>query len=134
MKGIGLKELAFIGYPVTDFTKARSFYGEVLGLNETISFEHEGQLGWLEYDLAGQTLALARASDQWQPNPNGGGACLEVEDLDRAIAHVKENGVTIVMDIQDYSICRMALIADPDGNTLALHQRKPNHPESAKEG
>ncbi len=129
MKGIGLVELAFIGYPVTDFAKAKKFYGEILGLKEIASFEHEGELHWLEYDIAGQTLALARASEQWSPNPNGGGACLEVADLDKAVAHLKENGVTIVMEIQDYPICRLALIADPDGNTLALHQRKPHHPD-----
>jgi len=29
----------------------------------------------LDYDLAGQTLALAKAFEQWQPNPNGGGGC-----------------------------------------------------------
>lgn len=129
MNNIGLKELAFVGYPVTDFARAKGFYGDILGLEEGASFEHEGELGWLEYDLAGQTLALAKASEQWKPDPNGGGACLEVADLSRAVEYLKENGVTIVMDIQEYPICRMALIADPDGNTLALHQRKPNHPE-----
>jgi predicted enzyme related to lactoylglutathione lyase len=70
---------------------------------------------------------LAKASEQWKPDPNGGGACLEVADLDQAIAHLKANEFTITMDIQDYPFCRLALIADPDGNTLALHQRKPNH-------
>jgi predicted enzyme related to lactoylglutathione lyase len=40
--------------------------------------------------------------------------------------------VRVVMEIQDNPICRMALIADPDGNPIALHQRKPNHPESQK--
>jgi predicted enzyme related to lactoylglutathione lyase len=129
MKGIGLKELAFVGYPVTDFSKARKFYGDTLGLKETITFEDGGEVAWLEYDLAGQTLALAKASEQWKPDPNGGGACLEVADLDQAIAHLKTNEVTIIMDIQDYPMCRLALIADPDGNTLALHQRKPNHPD-----
>ncbi len=129
MQGIGLKEVAFIGYPVTDFVKARRFYGEILGLKEEASFEHEGELGWLEYDLAGQTLALAKASEQWQPNPNGGGVCLEVGDLDRAVAHLESHGVPIVMGVQDYAICRMALIADPDGNTIALHQRKADHPD-----
>lgn len=129
MKDIGFKELAFVGYPVTDFAKARRFYGEILGLKEATSFEHEGEVSWLEYDLAGQTLALARASADWQPNPNGGGACLEVADLDQAVAHLRAHDVKIVMDIQDYPICRLALIADPDGNTLALHQRKPNHPD-----
>lgn len=129
MQGIGLKEVAFIGYAVTDFTKARQFYGEILGLKEGASFEHEGQLHWLEYDLAGQTLALAMASEQWQPSPNGGGVCLEVENLDQAVAHLESHGVRIVMGVQDYPVCRLALIADPDGNTLALHQRKPHHPD-----
>lgn len=131
MNNIGLKELAFVGYPVTDFNQARRFYGEILGLKETITFDHEGELGWLEYDLAGQTLALAKASDQWQPNPNGGGACLEVEDLDAAVAYLKSKGVKIAMDILDCPYCRIALVSDPDGNTLALHQRKDNHPEGA---
>jgi extradiol dioxygenase family protein len=45
------------GYPVTDFSKARKFYGDILGLKETITFEDGGELGWLKYDLAGQTLA-----------------------------------------------------------------------------
>jgi predicted enzyme related to lactoylglutathione lyase len=132
MHGIGLKELAFVGYAVTDFAKARQFYGSILGLKERDCFEHEGELSWLEYDLAGQTLALGKASEQWKPNPNGGGACLEVADLDVALMHVKSHQVRVVMEIHDYPICRMALIADPDGNTIALHQRKPNHPENRK--
>lgn len=132
MKGIGFKELAFVGYPVTDFTRAKKFYGEILGLEESASFEHEGELGWLEYDLGGQTLALAKASEQWKPSANGGGACLEVADLDQAVKHLKEQGAKIALEIQDYPICRLALVADPDGNTLALHQRKPNHPDNAE--
>lgn len=131
MNKIGLKELAFVGYPVTDFAAARRFYGDILGLKETITFGEGDQVHWLEYDLAGQTLALATASDQWQPNPNGGGACLELHDLDAAVAYLKSKDVKVVMDTQDFPFCRMALIADPDGNTLALHQRKANHPEGA---
>lgn len=129
MNGIGLKEVAFVGYPSTDIAKARKFYGEILGLKETTTFEHEGEVAWVEFDLAGQTLAIAKSSEQWKPDPNGGGVCLEVEDLDRAVAHLKAHNVRIVADIQDYPACRLALIADPDGNTLALHQRKPNHPD-----
>lgn len=133
MTGIGIKELAFVGYPVTDFSVARKFYGETLGLKETVAFQHEGEIGWLEYDLAGQTLALAKASDQWRPNPNGGGACLEVENLERALAHLKAHQAKIIADIQDFPMCRLALIADPDGNTIALHQRKENHPDFSKQ-
>lgn len=130
MSKITLKELAFIGYPVTDFAKAREFYGEILGLEETITFGDGEEIDWLEYDLAGQALALAKADEQWGPNPNGGVVCLELHDLDTAASYLKSRGVEFVMDIQDYPFCRMALISDPDGNTVGLHQRKESHPES----
>ena len=131
MSKIGLKELAFVGYPVTDFSKARKFYGEILGLKETITFGDGEEIDWLEYDLVGQTLALAKAYEQWEPNPNGDGACLELHDLDVAVAYLKSQDVKFAMEIQEFPFCRMALISDPDGNTLALHQRKGNHPEGS---
>ena len=133
MKGIGFKELAFVGYSVTDFAKAKTFYGEILGLKETVCLGSGDDIGWMEYDLAGQTLALAKAFDHWKPGPGGGQACLEVHDLDYAVSYLKERQVRIVQDIQDYPHCRLALISDPDGNTLTLHQKKSNHPDSASE-
>jgi predicted enzyme related to lactoylglutathione lyase len=130
MSGIGIKEAAFTGYPATDIARAREFYGHTLGLKETMVFEHEGKVGWVEFEIpGGHTLAIAQANDQWQPNANGGGICFEIEDLEAAIAQLEAAGVTVVLPIQEFPVCRMALIADPDGNTLALHQKKPNHPE-----
>jgi predicted enzyme related to lactoylglutathione lyase len=130
MKGIGIKEAAFTGYPATDISAAREFYGNLLGLKEGAVFEHEGEVGWVEFEVpGGHTLAIAAASEQWQPSAHGGGLCLELEDLDAALATLTAAGVTIAMPIQDFPICRMALIADPSGNTIALHQKKPNHPE-----
>lgn len=129
-QGIGIKDAAFTGYPSTDIARSRRFYGEILGLAEGAVFEHEGVVGWVEFSIpGGHTLAIASANEQWQPNANGGGICFEVQDLDAAIAKLTEAGVTIVMPVQDFPVCRMALIADPDGNTIALHQKKPNHPE-----
>ena len=130
MSGIGIKETAFTGYPSTDIARTRKFYGEILGLPEGAVYEHEGKVGWVEFTAPdGHTIAIAAASDEWQPNANGGGICFELEDLDAAITKLTELGVTIAMPIQDFPICRMALIADPDGNTIALHQKKSNHPE-----
>ena len=130
MKGIGIKEAAFTGYPATDIARTRKFYGEILGLKEGRIFEHEGKVGWAEFEIpGGHTLAIAQANEQWQPNANGGGLCFEVEDLDAAMATLDQAGVKIVLPIQGYPICRMSLIADPDGNTVAIHQKKPNHPE-----
>jgi len=132
MKGIGIKETAFTGYPATDIERTRTFYRDTLGLTEGAVFDHDGAVGWVEFTTPdGHTLAIAQANEQWQPNANGGGICFEVEDLDAAMAHLSAEGVTIAMPIQDFPICRMALIADPDGNTVALHQKKSNHPECA---
>lgn len=122
--GIGFKELAFIAYPVTDFKQAKNFYGDILGLTETACLGSGDDIGWMEYDLSGQTLALAKAFDYQKPNPNGGQVSLEVFDLDYAMTYLKEQQVKIVLDIQDYPHCRLALISDPDGNTLTLHQVK----------
>lgn len=84
----------------------------------------------VEYSIpGGHTLAITKANDQWQPSANGGGLCFEVEDLDAAVAKLESAGVTIALPIQDFPVCRMALIADPSGNTIAIHQKKPNHPE-----
>ncbi len=130
MSGIGIKDLAFVGYAVNDIAESRRFYGEVLGLKEGMVFEHEGVVGWVEFETpTGQTLAITTATEQWQPSEHGGGACFEVEDLEAAVAAIEKAGAKIALPIQDYPICRIALVADPSGNTIAIHQKKPNHPD-----
>lgn len=131
MNGIGIKHAAFTGYPAVDLLEARRFYGEILGLRESTSFAAEGEpLHWLEFDIpGGHTLAIAEASEMWQPSEHGGGLSFEMEDLDAAVAKLEAEGVKIALPVQDFPYCRMALIADPSGNTICLHQKKANHPE-----
>ena len=126
---IRVKEIAFTGYPVTDFEKARAFYTGLLGLTEADRYEEGGELHWLEYDIAGATLALAKASEQWQPHKDGGGVALEVEDLDATLEHLRANGVETPMGVGDFPTCRISVVNDPDGNGVALHQRKAHHPD-----
>ena len=130
MNKIGIKEAGFTGYPALDIAETRKFYGEIFGLKEGMVFENEGKVGWVEFEIpGGHTLAIAQANDQWQPNPGGGGLAFELEDLDAALEKLRAAGVKILLPTQDFPICRMALISDPSGNTVALHQKKPNHPE-----
>ncbi len=126
---VRVKEIAFTGYPVTDFTRARAFYTGLLGLEEAASHEEGGELHWLEYEVGGATLALAKASEHWQPHKDGGGVALEVEDLDATLEHLRAHGVEVPMGIGDFPVCRIAVVQDPDGNGVALHQRKPHHPD-----
>ena len=51
-----INSIAFVGVPVTDLKRARSFYEDVLGLK--VSDEMMGGK-WIEYSLGNNTLAIA---------------------------------------------------------------------------
>ena len=130
MNHIGIIAGGFTAYPALDIEETRRFYGEIFGLEEGMVSEYEGKAGWVEFAIpGGHTLAIAQANEQWQPNAGGGGLAFELEDLDAAVKKLEAAGVKILLQPQDHPICRMALISDPSGNTVALHQKKPNHPE-----
>jgi predicted enzyme related to lactoylglutathione lyase len=115
-------EIAFTGYPVTDLKRARQFYEGVLGLKVSHLFGDE-TAGWIEYDIGSGTLSIGNGAPDWKPSRGGGCVGLEVEDFDAAIQTVKQSGA-VVQESFDTPVCRMAVIADPDGNSLILHKRK----------
>lgn len=120
-----ITEAAFIGYPVSDIPRARHFYEKVLGLRAgEVDHEIAGMPGkyWIEYDLGNVTLAI---SNSWEPSGQGGPAlALEVEDLEAAVAALKDAGATFLVEMIESPVCRFALITDPDGNALTIHKRK----------
>jgi predicted enzyme related to lactoylglutathione lyase len=78
-----IKNIAFVGIPVTDMKRAREFYEDVLGLN--VSDEMMGGK-WIEYSAGEATLALANVGEQWMPSGEGTAAAFEVENFDEAIS------------------------------------------------
>ncbi len=48
---------------------------------------------------------------------------LEVDNFDEAVAEMRTAGVKFYMEPFASPVCRMAIIADPDGNTLCIHRR-----------
>ena len=119
---VQIKEVAFVQFSVTDLPKARAFYEQAIGLKPTLTYEAEPGSAWIEYDIGATTLAI---SNMFPPSGKGG-ACLtfEVPDVDAALAALKPFGVTTTFGPMDTPGCRLAGIADPDGNQLALHKRK----------
>jgi predicted enzyme related to lactoylglutathione lyase len=122
---IQIKDIAFTGTPVTDLKRARAFYEGVLGLAVSRTFGDENS-GWVEYDIGpgNNTFAIGSGIPQWQPSPLGTSIGFEVADLDAAIAHLKANNVAIHGEPFESPVCRMAVAADPDGNSICLHQCK----------
>lgn len=114
--------IAFSCYAVTDFARARAFYEGVLGLKPTHTFGEPGGRQWAEYDIGPGTLSIGSAL-QFKPNPDGGTVALEVEDFDAAIAQLKQHTVKFRLEPLVTPVCRMAMVFDPDGNTLSIHKR-----------
>ena len=114
-------ELAFCCYAVTDMKRARDFYEGVLGLKPTTVTESEHGK-WTEYEFGPYALAIGSAA-AFKPNPDGCMAALEVENFDDAIAHLKKHNVKFRMEPMPTPVCRMAMIFDPDGNSICIHKR-----------
>ncbi|MCX6956878.1 MAG: VOC family protein [Verrucomicrobia bacterium] len=117
---VQIKELAFVFYPVTDVARARTFYEGLLGLKVGKQIEFGPGQWWIEYDIAGQALAISNA----MPGKPASSLALEVVDLDAALAAAKAAGTPITLDVTEFPPCRMFIVKDPDGNEITLHQRK----------
>lgn len=121
---VRIKEIAFTGYPVTDLARARAFYENVLGLVPSTTLDHDGK-GWIEYDVGSATIAITNIdTEQWKPSPDGPSVAFEVEDFDRAMQAIRNAGVRCYTEPMELPSCRFAVVADPDGNSVAIHQRR----------
>jgi predicted enzyme related to lactoylglutathione lyase len=116
-------EIAFTGYPVTNIKRARQFYEEVLGLKATMVFDN-GTVAWVEYDIGPGTLAITNGAPDWKPSAGGGAVALEVEDFEAAATQLKASGAQFRVQPMETPVCHMAVVADPDGNSVTIHKRK----------
>ncbi|MEQ1852280.1 MAG: VOC family protein [Chthoniobacteraceae bacterium] len=121
-----ITEIAFSCYPITDVPRARAFYEGVLGLKPTMDHDMGEKGHWIEYDIGPGALSLAKYAD-FKPTNDGCTVGLEVEDFDAALKAVQAAGVKTNMGPLETPVCHMLMIADPDGNPLIIHKRKPGH-------
>lgn len=119
-----IKNIAFVGVPVTDVKRAREFYEGVLGL--AIADEMMGG-NWIEYAVGDNTLAIADVGAQWTPSDQGIGVAFEVEDFDETIKHLKDQQIRFAAEPFETPCCHMAVEQDPDGNKLIFHKLKPEN-------
>jgi len=117
-EGTALKVRAidFVVSGVSDLERAKTFYRDVLGIEDPILFEDPE---WVEFDTKPVALALMHSGSK--PSTM---VALAVADVRAAVEELRQKGVTIVREPFDTPVCVMALIADPDGNPIVLHQRR----------
>ncbi len=115
-------EIAFTGYPVTDLKRARQFYEGTLGLKPAKVFGDD-KTAWVEYNIGPHTLSIGNGAPDWQPSPGGGSVGLEVADFDAAVSQLKQSGTPFRLEPIQTPVCRMAVVSDPDGNSVIIHRR-----------
>ncbi|PYJ24975.1 MAG: glyoxalase [Verrucomicrobia bacterium] len=113
-------EVAFVAIAVSDAQRARKFYQETLELKPT----HTAMEGaWVEYDLGPTTIGVG-CHPAWKPSHDGTTVAFEVDDIDAAIAKLKQRGAEFDIEKIETPVCWMAQFRDPDGNKLLVHKRK----------
>lgn len=120
-------EFAFVGHPVSNLQRARKFYEEVLRFPapNVIDGKPDSDMGMLEYEIGPHTLAITTAwTDGKPPEKPSGGLVLEVENFQEAIEHIKSHGISFDLRPFEGPGCSIAVISDPDGNTIGIHKRK----------
>lgn len=114
-----ITEIAYTVYPVTDVARARTFYEGVLGLKLAADFDGK----WLEYELGSGVFALTTMMGEGRRGTLSPSVAFEVEEFDTTIARLRVAGVKFTMEPFPTPVCRMAVVADPDGNELIIHKR-----------
>src|SRR5436853_6350127 len=92
---VKIKNIAFVGIPVTDMKRAREFYEGVLGLKTS---DEMGHGKWIEYAIGDDTLAIGSVGDQWKPSADGTSVAIEMENLEESIKRLKDVDVVIDVD------------------------------------
>jgi catechol 2,3-dioxygenase-like lactoylglutathione lyase family enzyme len=109
---------------VRDMAAMRRFYEDVLGL----PLIRELSPGWIEYQVGGNTLALARPSRTAgdPPTPKGSASLqlafkVTVPEVDQCAAELSRQGVALLSPPTDQAFGHRTLFfRDPDGNLLEV--------------
>ena len=96
-----------------------TFYRDLLGIPLTC-LVHEGT--WAEFEINPGTLALGQGYDFTQPG--GGTVAFAVADAKAAVQELEHAGIQTLSPLGESAVCFWAIIKDPDGNRVIIHQRK----------
>lgn len=109
----------FTFFAVGNMQKSIAFYRDVLGI-PLACLVHEDT--WAEFEINPGTLVLGQGYDF--TSPGGGTVALAVEDAKATVEELEQAGIQIQAPLGESAVCFWAIIADPDGNSVIIHQRK----------
>jgi predicted enzyme related to lactoylglutathione lyase len=111
----------FVAMPTHDIKAAAEFYGETLGLRQSVYLPERN---YAEFETGNLTLSLIDAEAMGlEHHAHRHEVALHVDDVEAARKTLEDRGVSFNGDTLDTSVCHMAFFSDPDGNALMLHHR-----------
>lgn len=116
------KAIDFVCYTVTEIERSVEFFRDTIGL----ALERlDEEAGWAEFAAPPTTLALGEVNPRVPITPGEGGVSLAlgVDDVTKSVEELRDEGMTILMEPVETTVCDMAIVEDPDGNPFALHHR-----------
>jgi predicted enzyme related to lactoylglutathione lyase len=114
-----VEQVDFVSVLTEDIARAKTFYGETLGL----PIETEGESD-MEFKLGQVTLDVFDPSSIGQEfAPSPAGIAIRVRDVAAERSALEAKGVQFDGEIVDTGVCHFAFFKDPDGNALMLHRR-----------
>jgi predicted enzyme related to lactoylglutathione lyase len=122
------KNVNVVSYYVTDWEKAKKFYGEVL--EWPIAYASD-EFGWVEYGREGEAHI---AINRWEPReghatrpPANGGATLvlTVDDARKVTEALRKKGVKCDDVVEIPGVVTYGTFYDPEGNRIQFAESAP---------
>lgn len=125
---VGLKGLAHVCYHVADLERTVAFYCGLLGLREAFDYrDGESRIGVYLYAGGRGFIEFYQrpCADHAQPGSYQH-LCLEVADVDAAVAALRDSGVDVTDPRLGTDQSYQVWLSDPDGNRIELHAYQPD--------
>jgi len=114
-----LKGMSVVQFNVTDWNKAKKFYGETLGL--PVSFDTGEEVGWCEFGETGKTTLAINLWRESSPPPRGGAMpVFAVDDAHQAVEELRKRGVKCDDPVTIPGMVVYANVYDPEGNCFQI--------------
>ncbi|MEJ0090803.1 MAG: VOC family protein [Limisphaerales bacterium] len=118
---IPVRAVDFIMYCTRNPKRTRAFYQKLFGFKRG----EEWNDFWSEFKISPVSICLngpgQTAKWDWQ---GPAAVALAVDDIHDAARQCRRRRVKILVPPMETRVCWFAIIADPDGNRICLHQRK----------
>lgn len=122
---INVKQIAHVCIFAHDLDVTRDFYERVLGMSTQFNFTRDGEVFGFYLNAGGRSHVEVFHKDdtRFEESNQINHMCLEVDDLDAAIAHIEAEGVALVRPkkkaCDDTYQC---WLADPNGVKIELFE------------